>query len=214
MNESVIIVVVHRFAISEDSYRKNTEDRVLVLDVECGSIACIADGTGGVSGGANAADLFLAGVRRAVEDPDFDLTSPQAWAKLVDRLDREIEQARTAGETTGVALAITSTIVVGASSGDSQAWLMSPNGWHELTENQLRKARLGTGHARAQPFTARPHGTLLLATDGLLDFVQLSDVASVLRSDPEDAASALVQLVRTRFRQLPDDVAVIVFKLE
>lgn len=206
--------MVQNFFSRSASYRANTEDRALALNVGRGWIVCIADGTGGVSGGAHAAELFIAGVSRAAEQPAFDLTSPGELAALLDALDREIARDPLAGETTGIAIAITSSTLVGASSGNSQAWLGSSNRWHELTEHQLAKARLGTGCSQARPFAGNPYGTLLVATDGLFDYVRFGDIANVLGSAPADPAAALVQLVASGFRKLPDDVAVIVGLLQ
>jgi serine/threonine protein phosphatase PrpC len=213
VEESARIPCVRSFATSAASYRENTQDRALVFDVGDASIVCVADGTGGVSGGAQAAELFIAGVRQAGEQHTFDLTCADNWTALFTALDHEIERDVHAGETTGIAIAITPTALVGASAGDSQAWLAGRDGWHELTERQIRKARLGTGRAQAQSFSARPSGTLLLATDGLFDYVKFDDIANVLRAAPHDAAEALVQLLRAHFQKLADDVAVVVANL-
>lgn len=78
---------------------------------------------------------------------------------------------------------------------------MRGNTWSELTENQRHKARLGSGHALARAFTAEPCGILLLATDGLFDYLELDAIARVLRSPSDNVAHALVQLLRDRYRR-------------
>lgn len=83
------------------------------------SVVCIADGTGGLAGGALAAEWFVDGVRLAAEPPTFEVTSPDAWVNCLETLDRAIELNPRAGETTGIALTITRTAIVGASFGDS-----------------------------------------------------------------------------------------------
>jgi len=132
-------LLVPRFATATASYRENTEDRAMVLPVQAGWIVCIADGTGGISGGAAAAELFITGVRRAALQSRFDLADPATWATLVEALDDEIAAEPHAGETTGIALAITSGLVVGASCGDSRAWLSTRTGWQDLTSRQSRR---------------------------------------------------------------------------
>ena len=67
---------------------------------------CIADGTGGLAGGAIAAEMFIDRVRRATELPAFDVTSADAWVDCFDTVDHAIERNPQAGETTGIALAI------------------------------------------------------------------------------------------------------------
>ncbi|XXT19700.1 hypothetical protein WME94_56720 [Sorangium sp. So ce429] len=198
-----------RFVTASASYRINTEDRVLVLPIEAGWIVGVADGTGGLSGGAKAAELLVGGIHRAAL-PSFNVINPAAWAALLEALDDEIASEPTAGETTGVALAVSSGLVVGASCGDSKAYLSTPAGWRELTSHQSRKPRLGTGQAKARPFIADAQGILVVGTDGLFDYAKLDDLSRAILTASECGADALVRLVLERHRTLPDDIAVVV----
>jgi len=182
----------------------------MVLPVQAGWIVCIADGTGGISGGAAAAELFITGVRRAALQSRFDLADPATWATLVEALDDEIAAEPHAGETTGIALAITSGLVVGASCGDSRAWLSTRTGWQDLTSRQSRRPRLGTGRASAQSFSAVACGTLVVGTDGLFDHVNAEHMTRAVVGGSDTAADALVRLVLDRHRSPPDDIAVVV----
>ena len=199
-----------RFATESASGRASTEDRALLAPIEAGWLVVVADGTGGISGGARAAELLIRGVREAART-GFDTTDPAAWAALLDTLDDVIADDSDAGETTGVALMVTSGLVVGASCGDSRAFLFfTPAGARELTGQQPRKPRLGTGHAQAQPFCAEAHGVLVVGTDGLFDYVKLDDISRTILAAPAGSADVLIRLVLERHRSPPDDIAVVV----
>lgn len=198
-----------RFAIASASHRAGTEDRALVLPIEAGWVVVVADGAGGISGGARAAELLVDGVRRAAQE-GFAATDPAAWVDLLLKLDRQIADDSSAGETTAVALVVSSGLVIGASAGDSRAYLFTSSGAEELTSRQSRRPRLGTGHAKPLPFSANAHGVLVVGTDGLFDYVKLDDISRVIRAPVAPETDALIGLVRERYRTLPDDIALVV----
>ncbi len=95
--------------------------------------------------------------------------------------------------------------------GDSGAWLIDMNGYHELTQGQRRKPLLGSGPATPIPFMARlGAATLLLATDGLLNYAPASGIAELaVTSELAGLAARLAELPRLRSGALPDDLAVV-----
>src|SRR5262249_7442164 len=104
---------------------------------------------------------------------------------------------------------------VGASVGDSEAWLIGEDRHVALTARQHAKPGLGTGMARPVPFRSRfTAGTLLVATDGLFKYADADAICATARdSDPGAAASRLIELVRPSAGTLPDDVALILCRL-
>ena len=96
---------------------------------------------------------------------------------------------------------------------DSRAYLASSAGMRELTGRQSRKPRLGTGRANPRPFVADARGVLVVGTDGLFDYAALEDVSLTL-GDRAGSADSLVDLVREKHRTLPDDIAVVVGRLD
>jgi hypothetical protein len=100
-------------------------------------------------------------------------------------------------------------LLVGASCGDSGAWVVCANGRvDDLTARQRRKPRLGSGGAMPVSFS-RPRlaGTLLVATDGLFNYALPEKISAVaLGDDPDGAARDLIQLVRLPGAGLQDDV--------
>ena len=101
--------------------------------------------------------------------------------------------------------------LVGASVGDSGAWLIRIGGILDLTERQRRKPLLGSGFAIPVPFgPARFHGRLLLASDGLLKFASAERITEIALAGPVDAAAAaLVEAVKMPGGGIQDDVAVL-----
>jgi hypothetical protein len=191
-----------RVAVATASPRRASDDRALVLERPWGHVVCVADGAGGMASGARAAEAAVDGVARAVDG--LDAADSGAWARLLEAIDRDVAAAGHGGETTCVALAIVGDAIIGASIGDSRAWLFAGAGSTELTAGQHRTPRLGSGAATAVPFRAAVDGPLVVATDGLFDHVPLADVAR-LAGD----ADALIDLIRSRYRTLPDDVAIV-----
>jgi hypothetical protein len=63
------------------------EDRIGVFDHEGALVVVVADGAGGVSGGARAADLIVEQVRDAVAAPALDPLRAEAWVDLLTRAD-------------------------------------------------------------------------------------------------------------------------------
>lgn len=108
-----------------DSYRTETEDRVAVWPLGPGWVVALADGMGGRSGGAAAAQAFVDFVQKqllTLRKP----TAPESWYQVLLRADRHVKDVPEAGETTGVALYVDAKWIAGASVGDSGAWLITP----------------------------------------------------------------------------------------
>jgi serine/threonine protein phosphatase PrpC len=181
------------------------EDRAAVYPRPEAFVAVIADGAGGVSGGAQAADGVLAAVRAAGVPGDAT-----ACAQLLAKLD----VPALGGETTAVMVVLLPDRLIGASIGDSGAWMVTADGHEDLTEGQNRKPLLGTGRAVPVPFTRfHPRGTLLLATDGLLKYVPHARIEELARAEDVDAAAEELQNAsRLPAGDWPDDVAVVVVR--
>ncbi len=176
----------------------------------CGSslVLVVADGAGGMSGGAEAAQFLVEGIKKQVGSTNVN---PDGLSKILTSLDREMAAIGAYGETTGVIVALSDNGVFGASVGDSGAFVFSRNGLENLTANQTRKPFLGSGRAIPIPFTRESLvGTLLVATDGLLKYTSLEKIAAtILATDFDSAASKLVELVRYQSGALPDDISIL-----
>lgn len=184
------------------------QDRGLILHDGPRIVLCVADGAGGLSGGAEAASLAV----ELLPQYASRLVNSAACAELMKELDASIAKDLIAGETTCALAVLTSEEIFGASVGDSGIWLIPKNGGLlNLTLTQPRKPFIGSGTTRPAPFRrAREAGTLLLATDGLLKYSSADRIATVCRQhSPEVAGQRLIELVRYSSGALPDDVTLI-----
>lgn len=170
----------------------------------------VADGAGGSSGGAEAAQAVIDCVRVLHAQG-----APVDWARVLTALDLEIARMPQAGETTAVVALIQDGMVRGASVGDSGAWVVRGQDVSDLTEHQHRKPLLGSGVASPVSFGPVDCGAyVLLASDGLFKYAPPRRIAELVRSlPPAAAAHALVDAARLPSGRLQDDVAVALIHL-
>jgi serine/threonine protein phosphatase PrpC len=173
------------------------EDRAAVFPRPNAFVVAVADGGGGVA----AADAVLAAVRAAGVPADA-----AACVDVLAKLDQPL-----GAESTAVVAVLLGDRLIGASVGDSSAWLVTAQGFEDLTEGQNKKQVIGSGQAVPVPFTRfEPHGTLLVATDGLFKYVPHDRIAELARNvDLEAAADQLLVAPRLATGAWPDDVAIV-----
>jgi serine/threonine protein phosphatase PrpC len=180
------------------------QDRVAVSHHEAGLVVVVADGAGGVAGGAAAAEAII-------DDGKVWLPEDVAAPDVIRNLDHRLGST-TGGQATAVLLSLRKAGIVGASVGDSSAWIVRHGSIEDLTSGQNRKPLVGSGASVPVAFSAGPlrGGTLVVGSDGLFKYARPSDIARVVaQSSLETAASDLVALVTLRSGDLPDDVAVV-----
>jgi len=184
------------------------QDRGLVIQDGSRVVLCVADGAGGLSGGAQAATLAVELVRQNASL----LSDVDACAEVLRKMDAAVAKDLIAGETTCALAIVTSEGTFGASVGDSGVWLILERGdCYILTQGQERKPFIGSGIARPIPFKhPKANGSLLLATDGLLKYTSAEGIIAACREHSADvAAQRLIELVRYPSGSLPDDVTII-----
>jgi serine/threonine protein phosphatase PrpC len=172
------------------AYRQRCDDRVKVIDFDEGVVIVVADGAGGTSAGGQAADTVIREIT-ASASLEHDAAS---WCAIL----RQIDHGIGAGESTCVVVARSPRGIVGASVGDSKAWLLENDDLNDLTLNQVRKPLLGTGEARPVGFShpASP-GLLLVCTDGFANYVRRETLLrEILWIDFAVLARKLVEMVR------------------
>jgi PPM family protein phosphatase len=187
------------------------QDRAEIIRLGTRTLFAVADGAGGISGGAEAADLFM----RLVRESAHSLRTETRCVELLQRIDDGLCDASDCGQSTGVLTVIDHKVVFGASVGDSMAWAFSAYGKAELTCGQQRKPFLGSGMAVACPFTLpTSETTLVVATDGLWKYTSLELIKQrVHAAEVCSLAEALSELVRLPSGTFPDDVAIVTCKL-
>lgn len=192
------------------------QDRVAVVPCDAAAIVVVADGAGGSGDGARAADSVMDAVREVAAGAGVsDIGRGLYWQDALMRADRVLA-GMASGETTAVVVVLMEEKVVGASVGDSQAWLVAGRDVDVLTERQRRKPLIGDGGAMPVAFECVHLGrTLLVGSDGLFNYVPLDRVLQIVASAPaENAPSALIDAARLRSGALQDDTCVAIARHE
>jgi len=174
-------------------------------------ILVLADGAGGLSGGAKAAEFVVESVKKRINS--LVVSSEQLCAFLTT-LDHEMSSNGTLGETTCAIVILSEGRIIGASIGDSGALIFSKDSVDDLTKGQIRKPLLGSGRALSTGFN-RSHldGILLIASDGLLKYTSQEKIAATIEtSNFNSAANKLIDLVRYQSGTLPDDISILLVR--
>lgn len=182
------------------------------------TIACVvADGQGGRAGGAQAAQLAC---RLAIEGVGKfsrrQLEAPSEWCELLCEVDGAVRDDDAAGFTTFVGLSVIGGRVVGVSSGDSAALLLTGGRAVELTRGQHKNPPVGSGAASTVPFAAALEAPwrLLVMTDGVWKYVGWEQVIEITR---RERGEALIAALQTAARlpgsgQFQDDFTVVLLE--
>ncbi|MCB9856828.1 MAG: serine/threonine protein phosphatase [Phycisphaerales bacterium] len=187
------------------------QDRVAVIPCDTATVVVVADGAGGSDDGGRAADFVVDAIRQAAGAGGSDIGRGLYWQDVLLRADRALA-ALASGETTAIVVAIMDEHMVGASVGDSQAWLIAGRDVDVLTERQRRKPLIGDGGAMPVAFERVHLGrTLLVGSDGLFNYVPLDRMLQIVASEPvENAPNALIDAARLRSGALQDDIGVVI----
>jgi serine/threonine protein phosphatase PrpC len=182
------------------------DDRCDVLVHGDRIIITVVDGAGGSGRGAQAAETVLRIIRERSHDSAFDVVA------LLRDCDVAVAHEVPGGETTAVVAVVDETGIVGASVGDSGAWLIVPTSHIDLTQHQVRKPLIGTGHAIPTPFGCGPlTDTLLVATDGLLKYGNAARIYQIATTHDVDATpERFIESVKLRSGALQDDATVVI----
>jgi serine/threonine protein phosphatase PrpC len=192
------------------SGRQNSEDRAEVFEHGDDLVVVVADGAGGVSGGALASAAVVETARAVTDNPTLDVHDAELWATLLKEIDATLV-AKRAGETTAVVAIVGPKGLVGVSVGDSEARVIGAKTVDDLTRSQERR-RIGTGRAAPLAFhRGRLDGALVIGTDGLFKYASTARIAETVRAgDIQRAADRLVALVQLPSGGFQDDVGVVV----
>ena len=195
------MVSVHSFSEpgghprNEDAFRVQTHP----LDPDCW-LCFVADGQGGQPGGGPAAQLACeTALAAAIGCRPIRLAQPSNWTDILRQADMAVAADAAAGFTTLVGLCIYRDYVVGASTGDSAALVVSGGKHHELTAGQHKNPPVGSGAAVAVPFAAALNEPwrVLVMSDGVWKYVgwdRVIEIASQARGP--DVIAELQQSAR------------------
>jgi serine/threonine protein phosphatase PrpC len=191
----------------------NPQDACEIFERDDLLVVALADGGGGMRGGAAASHWLIALVESAVKDRAFPLEAMNAWVDLFKTADAGLAENR-AGETTGIVVVLGPRRLIGVSTGDSEAWVVSSTQTDNLTVGQYTRQRLGSNRATPTSFERpAPSDALVVASDGLFKFAAMDVIANVVRAQAiGPAAKGLVELVRLGSGKVAEDVAVVLVR--
>lgn len=229
-------------------HRNHSEDAIAVLPVaDRGVVLAVADGVGGSPGGRDAALIVLESLRVAVAMKSDDDLQQAIFAAIEAANFRLMEQGIGAGTTIAVAEIIggqlrsyhvgDSEVVVVGQRGKVKGRIIphSPAGFaietgliteDEAMHHEYRHILLnviGSPSMRvetADPIELAPRDTVLLASDGLLDNLYMSEILNEARCGAlPDSADRLVRMARERMSTMdssvpskPDDLSLILYR--
>jgi PPM family protein phosphatase len=170
----------------------------------------IADGAGGTSGGAKAADTICSLL-------PIKENMAHSWVTWLTQCDEKLYTTKECGLAAAVAFSISDDgLISGVSAGDCDVWIFGQGSPIHLTENQFRKPLLGDGKVSPRGFQAQlTRGVLVVATDGLWKYMSHTSIATIVEAHAsiKDAAQALARGVRLPNGSLQDDVAIAICEL-
>jgi len=174
-----------------------------VIASEERTIIVVADGAGGVGNGDLAAETVI----REVKSDQRDIKTAEGWEAELRQIDCRIGM----GESTAVVADLRFDSIIGASVGDSHAWIIHEGELVDLTVNQNRKPLLGSGDARPIAFSFGPlTGTLIVATDGFCNYVKRDQLTRLIaEANLVEIPRRCVEMVRLPSGDLWDDIGVV-----
>jgi serine/threonine protein phosphatase PrpC len=187
------------------------------LDANC-YLCLVADGQGGRSGGAAAAQLACSvAIAKACAEHPQHLLQANVWQRILEAADRAVDDDKAAGFTTLVGFCIADGQLCGASSGDSAAILLgSKQPGVILTADQQKNPPVGSGGAAFVSFgmkLIRPWKVLAM-TDGVWKSVGFESVMQIAcESEGQKLIAALLDRAKLpRTGKLQDDFTVVLLQ--
>ena len=182
-------------------------------------ICALADGQGGTAGGAQAAKTACeAVINMAQEKRPKDLLEMETWFDIFYEADKSVTSDKVAGLTTLVAFCLNSSQISGASTGDSELYLIDTKGTKNLTSAQIKNPPLGTSGSLAIPFSARLSvpWKVLTMTDGVWKYGGIEKIYEIGTDvNSQSIIDMLLQKARLpRSGKLQDDFSIIVVDSE
>lgn len=220
------VAVAHVEPSPEREPEVEGQDAAALIPTPSGLVLAVADGVGGVRGGAQASELAVQTLRDALLRVD-EIGAREAIMDTFDQTDTTAQASSSVGSTTLLVVEVNDGVLRTYTTGDSEALLVggrgklklrtvahSPVGYQVAAgvlddtaalHHELRhyiSNVVGTGEMRIDvgPRTAMAaRDTLVMGSDGLFDNVSVEEVAALVSQGPLLAASeSLIGLVRRR----------------
>ncbi len=182
------------------------DDRLYVAKVGGSIWFCIADGAGGTGSGDRAGSYIIEAFAELTRIRDFNRA--EDFESFLRKIDMDLVGERFGGEATAVLGKVENDLVLGASVGDSEAWLINSEYEYQLTNMQHAKPLLGSGNSIPIGFGPMPIDLcLLIGSDGLFKYSKHQDIRSQVLNG--STAAEIAALAKTETGKLQDDISVI-----
>jgi len=196
------------FVTENAASEKASQDEVHVFHRDTVDVVVLADGAGN-SVTAGAAARTVVDVVAAVPCEDWASVDEHRLLRLFRELDERLVQLDK-GESTGVVCLLRGEEIIGASVGDSGAWVITDSEYVDLTAQQRRKPLLGSGAAMPVVFRHNwANGKILVASDGLIKYADPFKIIDLIRREPvyPGFGKEVLRLVRMPSGGYQDDVS-------
>jgi serine/threonine protein phosphatase PrpC len=187
------------------------EDALFIIEKQNTLWFCISDGAGGTGGGDKASSYIIEAFTALTDLKKID--HPDHFELFLRQTDLALSQQADSGQCTAVVGRIDNGVIVGASVGDSQAWLFNHQYEYELTSLQYVKPLLGS--RTSTPIGFGPFELdlfLLLGSDGLFKYTKKSEIKQQLKRKP--TAKDIANLAKNETNNLQDDLSTILIKIK
>jgi hypothetical protein len=132
---------------SQQPTHDTSHDRLSVLRDAHRTLIALADGADSSQGAQSAAARTVNELARCFRNGALP-QDPQDWVMVLEAIDHVVFSDPDAGETSALVMLVQQGVVVGASVGDSLAYIVPPVGEAQLLTTRRRRApRIGTGLA-------------------------------------------------------------------
>ena len=168
-----------------------SHDRLSVLRDAHRTLIALADGADSSEGAQIAAARTVNELARCFRNGTLP-EDPQEWVMVLETIDRVVFSDPDAGETSTLVMLVQQGVVIGASVGDSLAYVVPPVGQPQLlTSQQRRRPRIGTGIASPIGFgPVRLEGKLITRRAARFDADDLPLTITAARSSDASAPPA------------------------
>ena len=189
-----------------EQQNQNGDDALYVVEIDASLWFCISDGAGGTGDGGKASRYVVEAFKEVTQIGGFD--TPEDFESFLRSIDTELFCESDGGEATAIIGVILNGVVVGASVGDSEAWLFNLEYDYELTSMQNIKPLLGSGSSIPIGFGPMlVEQFMLLGSDGLFKYVKHTEIKLFLSGNVE--ALEIAGLAKREVGRLQDDISVI-----
>lgn len=199
---------MYSIAYCSKSDSNTSQDRALCAVKEGQAFVVLADGAGGFGGGDEVAEAIVEFSGKCFVSGE--LTETTECAETLLSLDRSLRAKGDLGESTAAVVIADRGVLFGASVGDSGVLLIDRSHVIDLTSDQNRKPRIGTGRARPVSFGPVPfEGIVMIASDGVLDYLDKTALLGIIhREEFLSVPEKVIEHIRHTHRSLPDDASV------